>query len=75
MFFYVVVVSFNNFEMMVYYYVIKNCDKVMYMIICELVEVVGVFMIIVLCFCCKLQCEGYFEFCVCFKLYFEQNEF
>ncbi len=59
------VASLNNLEMMVYHYVIKNRDKVMYMTIATTT---------VLRFCRKLQCEGYSEFRVRFKLYLEQNE-
>ncbi len=61
-------------EMMVYHYVIKNRDKVMYMTIRELAEAAGVSTTTVLRFCRKLQCEGYSEFRVRFKLYLEQNE-
>lgn len=68
------IASLNNLEMMVYHYVIKNRDKVMYMTIRELAEAAGVSTTTVLRFCRKLQCEGYSEFRVRFKLYLEQNE-
>ena len=68
------IASLNNLEMMVYNYVIKNRDKVMYMTIRELAEAAGVSTTTVLRFCRKLQCEGYSEFRVRFKLYLEQNE-
>ncbi|STW10538.1 phosphosugar-binding transcriptional regulator [Klebsiella pneumoniae subsp. rhinoscleromatis] len=42
MFSHAAVASLNNLEMMVYHYVIKNCDKVMYMTIRELAEAAGV---------------------------------
>ena len=53
------IASLNNLEMMVYHYVIKNRDKVMYMTIRELAEAAGVSTTTVLRFCRKLQCEGY----------------
>ena len=42
MFSHAAVASLNNLEMMVYHYVIKNRDKVMYMTIRELAEAAGV---------------------------------
>jgi AcrR family transcriptional regulator len=59
---------------MVYNFVIKNRDKVMYMTIRELADAAGVSTTTVLRFCRKLNCEGYSEFRVRFKLYLEQNE-
>lgn len=41
MFSHAAVASLNNLEMMVYHYVIKNRDKVMYMTIRELAEAPG----------------------------------
>lgn len=68
------VASLNNLEMMVYHYVIKNSDKVMYMTIRELADAAGVSTTTVLRFCRKLSCDGYSEFRVRYKLYLEQNE-
>ena len=68
------VASLNNLEMMVYNYVIKNRDKVMYMTIRELADAAGVSTTTILRFCRKLNCDGYSEFRVRFKLYLEQNE-
>ena len=68
------IASLNNLEMMVYHYVVKNRDKVMYMTIRELADAAGVSTTTVLRFCRKLNCEGYSEFRVRFKLYLEQNE-
>ncbi|KDF46673.1 hypothetical protein AE42_00948 [Enterobacter kobei] len=68
------IASLNNLEMMVYNYVIKNRDKVMYMTIRELADAAGVSTTTILRFCRKLNCEGYSEFRVRFKLYLEQNE-
>ncbi len=67
------IASLNNLEMMVYNYVIKNRDKVMYMTIRELADAAGVSTTTILRFCRKLNCDGYSEFRVRFKLY-EQNE-
>jgi len=74
MFSHAAIASLNNLEVMVYHYVIKNRDKVMYMTIRELADAVGVSTTTVLRFCRKLQCEGYSEFRVRFKLYLEQEE-
>ncbi|EMD1655119.1 MurR/RpiR family transcriptional regulator [Pluralibacter gergoviae] len=68
------IASLNNLEMMVYQYVIKNRDKVMYMTIRELADAAGVSTTTVLRFCRKLQCDGYSEFRVRFKLYLEQSD-
>ncbi len=68
------IASLNNLEMMVYNYVIKNRDKVMYMTIRELADAAGVSTTTILRFCRKLNCDGYSEFRVRFKLYLEQNE-
>ena len=68
------IASLNNLEMMVYNYVIKNRDKVMYMTIRELADAAGVSTTTILRFCRKLNCEGYSEFRVRFRLYLEQNE-
>lgn len=68
------VANLNNLEMMVYNFVVKNRDKVMYMTIRELADAAGVSTTTVLRFCRKLNCEGYSEFRVRFKLYLEQNE-
>lgn len=56
------IASLNNLEMMVYNYVIKNRDKVMYMTIRELADAAGVSTTTILRFCRKLNCEGYSSF-------------
>ena len=68
------VASLNNLEMMVYNFVVKNRDKVMYMTIRELADAADVSTTTVLRFCRKMNCDGYSEFRVRFKLYLEQNE-
>ena len=60
--------------MMVYNFVIKNRDAVMYMTIRELAEAAGVSTTTVLRFCRKLGCDGYSEFRIRFKLYLSQEE-
>ena len=74
MFSHAAIASLNNLEMLVYHYVIKNRDKVMYMTIRELADAVDVSTTTVLRFCRKLKCEGYSEFRLRFKLYLEQEE-
>jgi len=74
MFSHSVIASLNNLEMMVYNYAIKNRDKVTYMTIRELADAAGVSTTTVLRFCRKLNCEGYSEFRLRFKLYLENNE-
>ena len=55
------IASLNNLEMMVYNYVIKNRDKVMYMTIRELADAAGVLTDTILRFCRQPNCEGYSE--------------
>lgn len=74
MFTHAAIATLNGLEMMVYNFVIKNKDKVMYMTIRELADAAGVSTTTVLRFCRKLSCEGYSEFRLRFKLYMEQTE-
>lgn len=74
MFTHAAVASLNGLEMMVYHYIIKNKDKVMYMTIRELADAAEVSTTTVLRFCRKLNCAGYSEFRVRFKLYLEQQD-
>lgn len=73
MFTHAAIASLNNLEMTVYHFVIKNRDKVMYMTIRELAEAAGVSTTTVLRFCRKLNCDGYSEFRIRYKLWLEQN--
>lgn len=73
MFTHAAIASLNNLEMTVYHFVIKNRDKVMYMTIRELAEAAGVSTTTVLRFCRKLNCDGYSEFRIRFKLWLEQH--
>lgn len=52
------IAELNALEMMVYNYVIKNKNPVMYMTIRELAEAAGVSTTTVLRFCKKMGCEG-----------------
>ena len=54
---------------MVYTYVSKHKNQVMYMTIRELAEAAGVSTTTVLRFCKKMGCDGYSEFRIRFKLY------
>ena len=74
MFTHAAIANLNGLEMLVYNFVIKNRDKVMYMTIRELADAVGVSTTTVLRFCRKLNCEGYSEFRVRLKLYLEQHD-
>jgi len=74
MFTYKAIASLNELELMVYNYIIKNTDKVMYMTIRELADVAGVSTTTILRFCKKMQCDGYSEFRIRFKLYLEHEE-
>jgi DNA-binding MurR/RpiR family transcriptional regulator len=56
------VASLNNLEMMVYNYVIKNRDKVMYMTIRELADAAGVSTTTILRFCRKLSAKATLNF-------------
>ncbi|WP_275555207.1 MurR/RpiR family transcriptional regulator [Mixta sp. Marseille-Q2659] len=74
MFTHSIISTLNDTEMMVYNTVIKSGDKVMYMTIRELADAAGVSTTSVLRFCRKMQCDGYSEFRIRFKLYLEQEQ-
>lgn len=74
MFTHCIISTLNDTEMMVYNTVIKSGDKVMYMTIRELADAAGVSTTSVLRFCRKMQCDGYSEFRIRFKLYLEQEQ-
>lgn len=73
MFTYQAISSLNELELMVYNYVIKNTDKVIYMTIRELADAAHVSTTTILRFCKKMHCEGYSEFRIRFKMYLEQD--
>lgn len=74
MFTYKEISMLNELELMVYNTIIKNTDKVMYMTIRELADVAGVSTTTVLRFCKKMNCDGYSEFRIRFKLHLERDE-
>lgn len=62
MFSHEVIQSFNQLEMSVYNYIVRNEDKVIYMKVRELADAAHVSTTTVLRFCKKAGCEGYAEF-------------
>lgn len=62
MFTHEMVKSFNQLEMDVYNYIVRNEEKVMYMKVRELADAVHVSTTTILRFCKKVGCEGYSEF-------------
>ncbi|MBL5904559.1 MurR/RpiR family transcriptional regulator [Serratia fonticola] len=74
MFTHIALSKLNGLELMVYNYVIKNKDKVMYMTIRELADGAKVSTTTVLRFCKKMNFSGYSEFRIRFKLYLEQED-
>lgn len=68
------IAELNALELMVYNYVSKHKNQVMYMTIRELAEAAGVSTTTVLRFCKKMGCDGYSEFRIRFKLYLEQSD-
>lgn len=66
--------SFNELEMSVYNYIIRNKEKVVYMKIRELADSAHVSTTTVLRFCKKAGCEGYSEFKLKFKLYLQEHQ-
>lgn len=74
MFTHAAIASLNGLEMMVYHFIIKNKDKVMYMTIRELADATEVSTTTVLRFCRKFHCSGYAEFRLRLKLYLEQHD-
>ena len=73
MFSYEVIQSLNNLELSFYEYIMKNKKKVIYMRIRELADEAHVSTTTILRFCKKLNCEGFSEFKVKFKMYIEEN--
>ena len=73
MFSYEVIQSLNNLELSLYEYIMKNSKKVIYMRIRELADEAHVSTTTILRFCKKLNCEGFSEFKVKFKMYINEN--
>lgn len=73
MFSYEIIQSLNSLELSLYEYIMTNNKKVMYMRIRELAEEAHVSTTTILRFCKKLNCEGFSEFKIKFKMYIEEN--
>ena len=66
--------SLNDLEMQVYHDIIKHPESVSYMTIRELAERAGVSTTTVLRFCRKMQCDGWSEFRIRFRLAQQQAQ-
>lgn len=73
MFSYDKIQSFNELELSLYNYIMKNSEKVIYMRIRELANEAHVSTTTILRFCKKIDCEGFSEFKIKFKMYLEQS--
>lgn len=69
-----VISTFNDLEISLYNYVIKNSDKVIYMRIRELAKETHVSTSTILRFCRKVDCEGFSEFKVKLKLFLDKDQ-
>lgn len=68
-----IIQSFNNIELLLYKYITRNKDKVIYMTIRELADESHVSTTTILRFCKKVNCNGYSEFKVKLKLMLENS--
>ena len=73
MFSYEVIQSLNSLELTLYEYIMTNSKKVVYMRIRELADEAHVSTTTIFRFCKKLNCEGFSEFKLKFKMYIEEN--
>lgn len=73
MFSYNKIQSLNELELSLYNYIMKNSEKVVYMRIRELAKEAHVSTTTILRFCKKLDCEGFTEFKLKFKMYLEES--
>lgn len=69
-----VIQSFNDIELLLYNYIIRNKDKIIYMTIRELAKESHVSTTTILRFCKKVNCDGYSEFKVKLKILLEKEE-
>lgn len=69
-----IIASFNNLETSIYHYICHNKEKIPYMRIRELADETHVSTATILRFCRKLNCEGFTEFKIKFKLYLQENK-
>ena len=65
--------NLNDLELMLYRYIMKNTEKVIYMRIRELSSEAHVSTTTILRFCKKFDCNGYSEFKVKLKMYLENS--
>lgn len=73
MFEYEVIQNLNELELSLYEYIMKNSEKVMYMKIRDLANEAHVSTTTILRFCKKVNCVGFSEFKLKFKMYMEGN--
>lgn len=73
MFTHEIVSSFNELEMSIYNYIIKNKTRISHMKIKDLADEAHVSTATILRFCKKLGCEGYSEFKLRYKEYLQQT--
>ncbi|MGL4572055.1 MAG: MurR/RpiR family transcriptional regulator [Clostridium sp.] len=66
--------SLNDLEFLVYDYIMKNKNTVIYMRIRELADETHVSTTTILRFCKKFGCDGFSEFKIKFKMYLEKEE-
>lgn len=65
--------NLNELELSLYEYIMKNSEKVIYMKIRDLANELHVSTTTVLRFCRKLDCDGFTEFKLKFKMYLEEK--
>lgn len=66
--------KFTDVEMLIYNYILQNAQNIRYMTIRELADAIHVSTSAIMRFCKKLDCEGYAEFKVQFKMYLEERK-
>lgn len=69
-----IIKKLNDLELMLYRYIMKNTEKVIYMRIRELADEAHVSTTTILRFCKKFNCNGYSEFKVKLKMYLEDSK-
>ena len=72
MFNYEQIKKFTDVEILIYNYIMQNSQNIRYMTIRELADAVHVSTSAIMRFCKKLDCEGYAEFKVQFKMHLEE---
>ena len=74
MFNYEQIKKFTDVEILIYNYIMQNSQNIRYMTIRELADAVHVSTSAIMRFCKKLDCEGYAEFKVQFKMHLEETK-